>query len=61
MAFQAEHYPGEIHLYATTLDDPDAFVPKFHVHHDRKLAWLPLSDDLPKYQASAPADESKRK
>ena len=29
MAFQAEHYPGEIHLYAATLENPEDFKPTF--------------------------------
>ena len=33
MAFQAEHYPGEIHLYAATLENPQDFEPSFHVHY----------------------------
>ena len=60
MAFQADHYPGEIHLYAATLTAPSEFTPAFHVHHDSKLDWLHLSDELPKYPHSAPADENDR-
>ena len=37
MAFQAEHYPGEIHLYAATLKNPQDFEPNFHVHYREKL------------------------
>ena len=29
MAFQADHYAGEIHLYPTTLRDPANFTPNF--------------------------------
>lgn len=58
MAFQADHYPGEIHLYAATLADPTAFAPQFHVHHDSRLPWLHLNDDLPKYPGFAPGDQS---
>ena len=52
MAFQAEHYAGEIHLYAAILDNPQDFKPEFHVHYDEKLDWLRLTDDLPKYTGS---------
>ena len=37
MAFQAEHYPGEIHLYAATLENAQDFKPTFHVHYREKL------------------------
>ncbi|WP_240514075.1 GFA family protein [Paramylibacter kogurei] len=52
MAFDAEHYPGEIHLYAASLENPADFKPLFHVHYDSKLPWLHLTDDLPKYPHS---------
>lgn len=52
MAFQADHYKGEIHLYAASLDTPENFTPEFHVHYSEKLDWLHLADDLPKYPHS---------
>jgi len=52
MAFQAEHYVGEIHLYAASLDHPQDFDPKYHVHTGEKLVWLHLDDDLPRYTGS---------
>jgi len=50
MAFQANRYPGEIHLYAATLSEPEKFAPKFHVHYDEHLPWLALYDDLPEHK-----------
>jgi hypothetical protein len=49
MAFQADRYAGEIHLYDTTLTDPETFSPKFHVHYDAHLPWLDLNDSLPRH------------
>ena len=49
MGFEADHYPGGMHLYAATLDDPAAFEPTFHVNWQSKLPWLPMEDDLLKY------------
>ena len=54
MAFEAEHYAGEIHLYAATLSDAEDFKPEFHVHYDSKLPWLHIMDDLQKHGGSAP-------
>jgi len=54
MAFQAEHYKGEIALYAATLTEPSVFQPQFHVHHTSRLSWLAMDDTLPKFQESAP-------
>jgi hypothetical protein len=52
MAFQAEHYAGEIHLYAATLSDPATFAPMFHVHYGSRLPWLHTADNLAKFPAS---------
>lgn len=60
MAFQAAHYEGEIHLYATTLDQPEEFQPTFHVHYASKLSWLNIEDDLHKHPHSAPEAPAER-
>ena len=60
MAFQAEHYPGEIHLYGATLKNPEDFEPTFHLHYREKLSWLHLDDSLHRYPGSAPADQDQR-
>ncbi len=52
MGFEAEHYAGRMHLYAGTLEDPEAFEPTFHVNWQAKLPWLQMTDDLPKYDGT---------
>lgn len=52
MGFEADHYPGGMHLYAASLDDPADFEPTFHVNYLRKLPWLQMDDDLPKYDGT---------
>lgn len=52
LAFQADHYPGDMNLYAASLTRPEDFVPEFHVFYSRKLPWLDMNDDLPKYDLS---------
>ena len=49
IAFEADHYPGGMHLYAASLEHPENFQPTFHVNHGSKLPWLALEDDLTKY------------
>jgi hypothetical protein len=56
MAYEADRYSGEIHLYAASLDYPAQFEPEFHVHCADKLPWLHIADDLPKYQRMASGD-----
>ena len=48
MAFTAEWYPGDVHLYIATLDRPDAVLPQNHVHAEERLPWFDISDDLPR-------------
>ena len=61
MGFVADHYPGGMHLYAASLENPSDFEPTFHVNYQSKLPWLPMQDDLPKYDNTllhAPQDLS---
>ena len=46
MAFEADWYPGDIHLYPVTLDDPTLAKPTEHVHHEERLPWFDVNDDL---------------
>lgn len=46
MGYRADSYPGEMHLFAATLDDPNRFVPTLHVHCAERLPWVHLSDGL---------------
>ena len=61
LGFEAAHYPGGMHLYAASLESPEDVKPTFHVNHKSKLDWLPLEDDLTKYDSTllhAPEDLS---
>ena len=51
IAFEAAHYAGGMHLNAATMQSPGDFKPTFHVNYDSKLHWLPIDDDLPKYDS----------
>jgi len=53
MSFESARWPGEIHLYAASRDDPAAYVPQLHCYYAERLAWLDIGDDLPKHAASA--------
>jgi hypothetical protein len=61
IGFEADHYKGGMHLYASSLEDPETFEPAFHVNFQSKLPWLQMNDDLPKYDGTllhAPEDLS---
>ncbi len=50
IAYEAERFPDEIHFYLSTLDNPEALKPCFHVYCADKLSWIELADDLPKFE-----------
>ena len=59
MGFEADHYPGGMHIYAGSLQKPELFQPRFHVNYASKLPGLALHDDLTKYDTTllhTPAD-----
>lgn len=49
LAYEAEKFPGEVHLYVATLDDPNAIEPTGHVHVAERIAWFEVHDELPRY------------
>ncbi len=49
MAYQAERWPDEIHLYISVLDNPEAFPPTAHVYVAEKLSWLHIDDGLKQF------------
>ena len=54
LSYMSTRWPGELHLYAATLDDPELFKPEAHVHWAERVPWLTVSDDLPKHEGSSP-------
>ena len=52
LGFEANHYPGGMHLYAASMEDPEKFKPTFHVNYQSKLPWLEMNDDLPKHDGT---------
>ena len=51
MAFEGTAFPGELHFYAASLDDPTAFAPRLHVHWDERLPWVCINDGLPVHRS----------
>lgn len=61
MAFTAEWYPGDVHLYIATLDRPDAVLPQNHVHAEERLPWFDIRDDLPRIDGFGDPDTPARR
>ena len=53
MSFESTRWPGEIHLYAISLDDPQKYEPQLHCHYAERVDWLNSLDALQKYDVSA--------
>ncbi len=53
MSFESSNWPGEIHLYAASLDDPENYTAELHCHYAEKLSWVHWDDDLRKFEGSA--------
>jgi hypothetical protein len=49
LTYESDRFPGEIHLYVCTLDEPERFVPTFHVFYEERVPWLEIHDDLPRH------------
>ena len=49
LTYEAEVYPGEVHIMAGTLDRPESLVPERHVFVHERMPWLGIGDDLPRH------------
>ncbi|MGI9349475.1 MAG: GFA family protein [Amylibacter sp.] len=61
LSFVSSRWPGEIHLYAITLDDPTNYSPDLHCYTSEHLDWLPIDNAIPKFPKSAPDVDSGNK
>lgn len=52
LAYEADKFPGEVHLLIGTLDDPNSFRPQFHVHCAERIPWFEIRDGLARYPGS---------
>jgi hypothetical protein len=50
MAYTGERWPGEVHLFHGTLEDPTLWPPTGHSYVSEQLPWFEVSDHLPRYE-----------
>jgi hypothetical protein len=53
MAYAGARWPGEVHLFHGTLEDPGQWPPTGHANVAEQVAWFEVSDHLPRYEAFA--------
>jgi hypothetical protein len=49
LAYEADKYPDEIHLYLSAMDEPGRFPASLHVHYAERVPWFEVHDALPRY------------
>lgn len=52
LSYESTNWPGEIHLYAVSFDDPNMVAPTAHVFHGERLDWFEVHDALPRYETT---------
>ncbi len=52
VSYEADRFPGEVHLYISAMENPDDFVPQRHVHYEEKISWFEPGDNLPRGKSS---------
>ena len=45
--------PGEVHIYAASLDEPNQVAPSRHVFVDEQLEWFEVHDELPRFASTS--------
>jgi hypothetical protein len=49
IAYRDDRLPGDIYLYLGFMDEPEAYPPRLHAFEQRRLPFLHIADDLPRY------------
>lgn len=52
LAAKFDYLPGQIYVPVGILDQADDVVPEIHCHHEARLQWLDITDDLPRIAGS---------
>jgi hypothetical protein len=56
ISFAADYIPGLIDITIGSLDDPSQVAPTFHYWESRRLPWLHVADQLPRYPEFPPTE-----
>ena len=58
LTFAGENWPGEVHVFTATLDDPEAFPPTVHTYCLDRLPWIDPDDGLPRLDTFGASKQS---
>ena len=56
ISFTADYIPGLVDITIGSLDDPARVPPTLHYWESRRLPWLHLTDELPRYPEFPPSE-----
>ena len=51
---KVDHQPESVDFTVTTLDEPEAVAPGFHIFWSSKVGWFEPSDELPRHEKFRP-------
>ena len=49
LSYEADRFPGELHLYLCSLNEPERYLPQFHVFYRERVPWFEVADELPRH------------
>ena len=49
LSYCSTQYPEYLTLAITSLDNPEAVTPTYHIYTCSQMPWLPIQDDYPRY------------
>lgn len=52
-SYEDERLPGDVYIAVGFFDEPEKFRPGGHSWSSRRMDWLRIEDDLPKYEKSS--------
>jgi hypothetical protein len=54
LSFAADFMPGLIDLTIASFDEPERLPPALHMWESKRISWIQLDDDLPRYAELPP-------
>lgn len=57
MLFEGERWPGEVHIFVATLENPASLTPQAHVYFGQALPWIEPADGLPRFKGTGDGGE----
>jgi hypothetical protein len=58
LTYEADRCDDEVHVYISTLEQPDDYPATTHVFAGEKISWLELDDDIPRFRGGAREGET---